>query len=66
MIKSRKQHFKEIEKCVKSLHSYSVPEIISLTITEGSPAYLKMAGGKYKIKNLGIQEFGNYEFRALK
>jgi len=29
-----------LEKKVKSLHSYSVPEIISLPITEGSPAYL--------------------------
>jgi periplasmic divalent cation tolerance protein len=40
IIKTQKQKFKELEKKVKSLHSYSVPEIISLPITEGSSAYL--------------------------
>jgi len=40
VIKTEKQRFEELEKKVKSLHSYSVPEIISLPITEGSSAYL--------------------------
>jgi periplasmic divalent cation tolerance protein len=40
IIKTQKQKFVEVEKKVKSLHSYSVPEIISLPITEGSLAYL--------------------------
>jgi periplasmic divalent cation tolerance protein len=40
IIKTQKQRFEELEKKVKSLHSYSVPEIISLPITEGSSAYL--------------------------
>ena len=40
IIKTEKQRFQELEKKVKSLHSYSVPEIISLPITEGSSAYL--------------------------
>ena len=40
IIKTQKQRFEELEKEVKSLHSYSVPEIISLPITEGSSAYL--------------------------
>jgi len=40
IIKTEKQRFEELEKRVKSLHSYSVPEIISLPIVEGSSAYL--------------------------
>jgi periplasmic divalent cation tolerance protein len=41
IIKTQKERFEELEKKVKSLHSYSVPEIIGLPITEGSSAYLK-------------------------
>jgi periplasmic divalent cation tolerance protein len=40
VIKTQRQRFEELEKKVKSLHSYSVPEIISLPIAEGSSSYL--------------------------
>jgi periplasmic divalent cation tolerance protein len=40
IIKTQKHRFEELEKKVKSLHSYSVPEMISLPITKGSSAYL--------------------------
>jgi len=40
IIKTQKHRFEELERKVKSLHSYSVPEIISLPIVEGSSAYL--------------------------
>ncbi len=40
-IKTQKQNFDALEKKVKSLHSYSVPEIIALPITEGSSSYLE-------------------------
>ena len=40
IIKSQKKRFEELERKVKSLHSYSVPEIISLPIAEGSSSYL--------------------------
>jgi periplasmic divalent cation tolerance protein len=40
IIKTQKDRFEELEKKVKSLHSYLVPEIISLSITEGSSGYL--------------------------
>ena len=40
IIKTPKQRFEELEKKVKSLHSYSVPEIICLPIVEGSSSYL--------------------------
>jgi periplasmic divalent cation tolerance protein len=41
MIKTQKKRFENLEKKVKSLHSYSVPEIIALPIVEGSSSYLK-------------------------
>jgi periplasmic divalent cation tolerance protein len=40
IIKTQKHRFEALAEKVKSLHSYSVPEIIGLPITEGSPAYL--------------------------
>ncbi len=40
IIKTQKERFGELEKKVRSLHSYSVPEIISLPILEGSSSYL--------------------------
>ncbi len=40
IIKTQKDKFEELERKVKALHSYSVPEIISLPIVEGSSAYL--------------------------
>ena len=41
VIKTQKQKFEVLEKKVKSLHSYSVPEIIALPIVEGSSSYLE-------------------------
>ena len=40
IIKTQKQRFEELEKMVKSLHSYSVPEIIGLPIAKGASSYL--------------------------
>jgi periplasmic divalent cation tolerance protein len=40
-IKTQKKKFDDLEKRVKSLHSYSVPEIVSLPIVQGSSSYLK-------------------------
>ena len=41
IFKSKKTLFKKIEKTVKSIHSYSVPEIIALPIIVGEKTYLK-------------------------
>lgn len=40
VIKSRKNLFKKIEATVRKHHSYSVPEIIALSITAGNKSYL--------------------------
>mgnify|MGYP001600698848 CR=1 FL=1 len=34
------KNFKKIEKAIKEVHPYKVPEIISVPITEGSKSYL--------------------------
>jgi periplasmic divalent cation tolerance protein len=39
-IKTQTARFDDLEKRVKALHSYSVPEIIALPIVTGSPSYL--------------------------
>src|SRR5262247_1906396 len=40
IIKTRKDLFGPLEKRIRELHSYSVPEIIALPLIAGSPAYL--------------------------
>ena len=40
IVKTQRQRFGELERKVKSLHSYAVPEIIGLPIVEGSFSYL--------------------------
>jgi periplasmic divalent cation tolerance protein len=40
IIKTRKSLFNKLEKKVKSLHSYEVPEIIALPIAAGNKPYL--------------------------
>ena len=41
IVKTRKALFKKVEKVVKTLHSYKVPEIIALPIFCGSRQYLR-------------------------
>lgn len=40
MIKTCHKCYDQLEKQIKMLHSYSVPEIISVNINQGSKAYL--------------------------
>ena len=40
VMKTHMGRFDALEKRVKALHSYSVPEIIALPIVTGSPSYL--------------------------
>ncbi len=41
IIKTREDRFNNLERRVKELHPYSVPEIIALPIVRGSHDYLK-------------------------
>jgi len=40
LIKTREDLFGEVERSIKSVHSYETPEIIALPIKEGSREYL--------------------------
>ena len=40
IIKTQTGRFEDLEQRVKSLHSYSVPEIIALSIVKGAASYL--------------------------
>ena len=40
IVKTQSHRFGELEKKVKSLHSYAVPEIVSLPIVECSSSYI--------------------------
>ncbi|KJR42181.1 Divalent ion tolerance protein, CutA1 [Candidatus Magnetoovum chiemensis] len=46
IVKARKEDYAQLEKKVKELHSYEVPEIIAFPIVEGSKDYLDWLGGK--------------------
>jgi periplasmic divalent cation tolerance protein len=41
IIKTTKKSFKKLVKVIKSIHSYSSPEIIALDIKDGISSYLK-------------------------
>jgi len=57
IIKTQAKRFDRLKKRVKSLHSYDVPEIISLPIVEGSSSYLNWIreNTKQKLKGSKIQ-----------
>ncbi len=48
ILKTKKELFKQIEKRVKALHSYDVPEVISMPIIEGSNKYLSWLNSETK------------------
>jgi periplasmic divalent cation tolerance protein len=43
-IKTRRDAFAALEREIKSLHSYKVPEILELSVLGGSEEYLKWVG----------------------
>jgi periplasmic divalent cation tolerance protein len=45
IMKTKRGLFDELTRRVKELHSYTVPEIISLPITEGSEEYIEWLDG---------------------
>lgn len=45
IIKTREESFPAMEKKIKELHSYEVPEVIALPLTLGSNAYLEWLYG---------------------
>ncbi len=39
-IKTRSSLFAEVERAIRELHSYDVPEVLALAVAEGSESYL--------------------------
>lgn len=48
IIKTKKSKFVKLAKLVKSLHSYTVPEIIALPIIMGNPEYLEWINDSFR------------------
>jgi periplasmic divalent cation tolerance protein len=40
IMKSKRDLYEELEKAIKSLHPYEVPEIVAVPIVSGSQSYL--------------------------
>jgi periplasmic divalent cation tolerance protein len=45
LVKTVRSRFRQLEKRVKQLHPYTVPEIIALPVVSGSSDYLKWVRG---------------------
>lgn len=41
LIKTRKQHYVRVEQTIKAMHPYELPEVISVPVSGGLPAYLQ-------------------------
>jgi len=46
IIKTQQVHFAAVEARVRSLHSYQVPEVIALSVVDGSERYLGWVKGE--------------------
>ena len=51
LLKSKKENFVKIEKEIKRIHSYEVPEIIAIPVIAGSRDYLKWVEGAINSKS---------------
>ena len=53
ILKTTKGNFAQLERLIKRLHSYEVPEIIALPIIAGSREYLDWIGYYASVRNSG-------------
>lgn len=49
MIKTNASKYQALEERIKKFHSYEVPEIIAVTLSEGSSEYLDWLAGSLKL-----------------
>ena len=47
--KSRRDLYRQIERAIRRIHPYEVPEILAMPILEGSPDYLAWLDGEVRI-----------------
>lgn len=48
VIKTRKDLYLELEKSIREVHPYEVPEILAVPVAEGSKDYLEWLGNEIK------------------
>jgi periplasmic divalent cation tolerance protein len=48
VIKSKEEHYEELEKTIQEAHPYKVPEILATPTTRGSKSYLEWLGNNLK------------------
>ena len=41
VVKSREELYEELEKAIRDVHPYEVPEILAMPVVKGSPDYLR-------------------------
>ena len=46
LIKSRREHYGAVERTIRSLHPYEIPEIVAVDLTAGSSDYLGWLQGE--------------------
>ncbi len=52
VIKSRRSLFEQVRAAIEKAHSYEVPEVVALTITDGAQAYLAWLERELKSEDL--------------
>ena len=66
IVKTRTSSFKKLEKRVRELHSYSVPEVIGLPIVQGSKPYLQWVRAMTLPKKTMTRSHGSSRSKAEK
>jgi periplasmic divalent cation tolerance protein len=46
ILKSTKHRYRTLEKAIKTMHTYEVPEVIALPVIKGSAAYVRWVRGE--------------------
>ena len=50
-IKTQQQHYDQVEKMIKTMHPYELPEVIIVPVSGGLPAYLQWIADETRIPN---------------
>jgi periplasmic divalent cation tolerance protein len=53
LAKTQKTKYKEVERAIRAIHPYSVPEILAVAVAAGDPDYLKWLNQEMKTAKKG-------------
>lgn len=51
LIKTQQQHYDQVEKMIKAMHPYELPEVIIVPVSGGLPAYLQWIADATRLPN---------------